>query len=106
MRLQLALGPTCLCCDRDGDVCATGRAPHLVSRRTLGGKHVDTLCLAKGLLHPGGRICILVFHDFGAGHYCSSGKIFVNSKALRDGGEGRDLLQPMQKSLIQSTDIG
>lgn len=42
-----------------------GRAPQLVSRRTPGGKHVDTLCLAKGLLHPGGRICVLVFHDLG-----------------------------------------
>lgn len=75
-----------------------GRAPQLVSRRTPGGKHADTLCLAKALLHPGGRICVLVFHDSGAGHYCFSGKIFVNSKALGDGGECKDLLQPPDQS--------
>lgn len=84
-----------------------GRASHL---RPLGGRgagreradslssRAASLCLAKGPLHPGGRIYVLVFYGSRAGHHGFSDKIFVNSKSLREGGEFRDLLQPPDQS--------
>lgn len=57
-----------------------------------------SLCLAKGPLHPGGRIYVLVFYGSRAGHHGFGDKIFVNAKSLREGGEFRDLLPPPDQS--------
>lgn len=75
-----------------------------------GGRQADSLsskaaswCLGKRPLHPPGGISILVFHGSGAGLHCSMDKILVNSKALRDGGKFRELLEtPINPDIVYS----
>lgn len=55
-----------------------------------------SLCLAKGLLHPDGRIYVPVCHGSGVRH-----NIFVNSKTLRGGGGVRDHFQLPDQSRNQ-----
>ena len=44
-----------------------------------------------------------VFHGSGAGPHCSRDKTLVNSKALRDGGKFRELLEhPVNPDIIYS----